>query len=163
MLAAVTDGTERLVEGLQAARIDGTTTEERLRQLVATLETYYTSPDTLAILQILLNLTRDPQLSEQTAEAVKSINRRTSVAFDPVMEAVIPADPPDRELESFVFKTIRGFWLGRLVEGVTAAPSVRRRGSATLKQDRDRLVQALAPLVEASLEKTATRGSRGHG
>src|SRR3982074_3735077 len=63
MLAVLEEGTHRLSEELARADLTGETLTERFEQYLRVLEGYYGTPDYLAFVQVLLNLSHDPKTS----------------------------------------------------------------------------------------------------
>jgi AcrR family transcriptional regulator len=77
MLAALEDGAGHMVETVEAARIDGVTTVERMAQLIDVFSAHYARPDYLASPQVLLNMDHDPRTSTEVRKTMLEVAERS--------------------------------------------------------------------------------------
>ena len=79
MLAVLQDGAQHMTETVAAARIEGSTVEERMAQLIEVFSAHYARPDYLASLQVLLNMDHDPQTSSEVRKTMLEAAERSNV------------------------------------------------------------------------------------
>lgn len=105
----------RLTSDLATAEVTGTTLEDRLTCVLDVLAAHYGRPEHLVQLQIVLDLTRDPQTSAETREAVAAHGRALNDAWQPLFaQALGPAARFDA-LVTYAFLTLRGYLQGRVI------------------------------------------------
>jgi len=104
-----------LQERVATAQIEGTTLEERLRSVLEVFASYYAHPDHLAHLQILLDLSRAPDASEATRQAIAVHGAELSRAWRPLFVQVLGDAAGDDELVRYVFLALRGYLSGTLI------------------------------------------------
>jgi AcrR family transcriptional regulator len=73
LLAVIEELNRRFITTVSRARVAGDTLEERLESLYSILAKHYASPTYLARLQIILNLSHDPDTSTPVAEALDQL------------------------------------------------------------------------------------------
>jgi len=74
---------------MATAQVVGTTLEERLHSVLDVIATQYGQPAQLASLQILLDLSRDPEVSKATKRAVDEHGKRLIEAWRPLFEQAL--------------------------------------------------------------------------
>ncbi len=147
MLAVLEDAARRFTEMVETAAIDGATVDERLRQYLDALTSYYGQPAYLASLQVVLNLRDDPATSADTARTLAAIERRTTARLHELARDVLGGSD-DPALGSLLFHSCRGLVLSHLV--LDARPgSAHRTGDSSPGADAAMLVEALARFVES--------------
>jgi AcrR family transcriptional regulator len=115
MLAALERASERLHEVVAEADVSGATLEERLRKYLAVLTQHYGQPTYLAYLQILTNVSRDPQTSERTADIVRRSNEMLQAEVIGLQSAVLGPSVSQGDLSGFLFHSCRGLALSHLM------------------------------------------------
>ena len=103
MLAVLEDGASHMVETVEAARIDGVTTVERMAQLIDVFSAHYARPDYLASLQVLLNMDHDPRTSTEVRKTMLEVAERSHAHVRRLLrEALGPAtNRPEWRRQSF--------------------------------------------------------------
>jgi AcrR family transcriptional regulator len=107
LLAALDELNERFTATVSRAHIAGDTLEERLRSLYAILAGNYGSPVYLARLQIILNLSHDPDTSADVADALAHIADVAGHDLRRLFHEVL-GDGASRATVSVIFNAIRG-------------------------------------------------------
>jgi AcrR family transcriptional regulator len=148
LLEVVNERWRRLQEGVADAEIGGDTLEERLHAVVKVLSDHYGSPAHLAHIQILLDLTHNPNTSAETRRAVAEHGRQLSRAWQPLFSRALGEAADEEDLVRYAFVTLRGYLLGSLI-----ARSIAETRSDHLP--RELLVRGVAAAVRA---EAAARG-----
>ena len=126
LLEVMNDRWATLQEQVATARIEGKTLEDRLAEVVKVLATHYGEPAALAHMQIMLDLSHDPNTSKETREAVAVHGRKLVEAWEPLFKQALGPAANDFELVAFAFSTLRGFLQGDLIATrIGALPSSR--------------------------------------
>lgn len=146
MVAVLEELSRRFTATVVGARISGSTLEERLRSFYDILAEHYGHPNYLARLQIILNLSHDPDTSADVATA---LTRQLDVAGEDLrrlLREVLGAEAEPAMMNT-VFKAIRGMaWSRQIADTVpwrAAAPG-------TPDTDRQELSIFLAGLAAAA-------------
>jgi AcrR family transcriptional regulator len=100
---------------MATAEVTGTTLEERLHSVLEVLATHYGEPAQLASLQILLDLSRDPEVSKATKRAIDKHGERLIEAWQPLFEQALGDAAKDEVLVRYAFTTLRGYLTGDLI------------------------------------------------
>ena len=79
------------------------------------LATHYGDPAQLASLQILLDLSRDPEVSKATKRAIDEHGERLIEAWQPLFEQALGDAANDEILVRYAFVTLRGYLTGNLI------------------------------------------------
>lgn len=114
-LAVLTERWHALQVTLADASIEGATLEARLACVLDALATYYGQPAHLAQLQILLDLSRNPDTSAETRAAVAEHGRLLVQAWEPLFAAALGDAACDRDLVRYAFTVLRGYLTGYVV------------------------------------------------
>jgi len=93
----------------------GTTLEERLHSVLEVLATHYRDRAQLASLQIVLDLSRDPEVSQATKRAIDEHGERLVEAWQPLFEQALGDAAHDEILVRYAFVTLRGYLTGNLI------------------------------------------------
>jgi AcrR family transcriptional regulator len=147
MLAALERASERLHEVVAEADVSGATLEDRLRKYLAVLTQHYGQPTYLAYLQILTNVSRDPQTSERTADIVRRSNEMLQAEVIALQSAVLGPAVSTGDVSGFLFHSCRGLALSHLMlHSAGGHPELARDTAAAAAADAhgEMLVQALA-------------------
>jgi AcrR family transcriptional regulator len=142
-------------------------TAERLERLATLLAHQYARPEYLATLQIILNLSHNPETSAETAAALEHFETTLSTQLRSLIARAIGpgADSAvDPQTVTFVFHALRGLAASHLINAETTARRVPAEQHAlSLQQDAHRLAEALALFIESdsSIENDSSieRGS----
>jgi AcrR family transcriptional regulator len=100
---------------MATAEVSGTTLEARLHSVLEVLATHYGEPAQLASLQILLDLSRDPEVSRATKRAIDEHGERLIEAWQPLFEQALGEAASDEILVRYSFATLRGYLTGDLI------------------------------------------------
>ncbi|MGP0032492.1 MAG: TetR/AcrR family transcriptional regulator [Acidimicrobiales bacterium] len=142
LLAVLEELNQRFTTLVSRARIDGETLEERLHSLYTTLARNYGSPIYLARLQIILNLSHDPDTSADVADALARI---ADVAGHDLRRLFLDVlgDGASPATVSVVFNAIRGTALShQITDAMPHHGPSRSRGAE--KEELTRLLAGLA-------------------
>ena len=100
---------------MATAEVTGATLEARLHTVLDVLATHYGEPAQLASLQILLDLSRDPEVSTATKRAIDEHGERLVEAWRPLFEQALGEAAQDEILVRYAFVTLRGYLTGDLI------------------------------------------------
>ena len=106
---------DRFREQLTTAEIRGSTLEERLDHVLDVLATHYAVPEHLVQLQILLDLTHNPDTSEEAREAVAAYGRALNDAWQPLFVQALGPAARFRPLVVYAFVAMRGYLQSQLI------------------------------------------------
>ena len=115
LLEVVNDRWAELQHEMATAEVHGTTLEERLHSVLDVLARHYGDPANLASLQILLDLSRDPEVSQATKAAVALHGERLTHDWQPLFEQALGEAAHDELLVRYAFVTLRGYLTGDLI------------------------------------------------
>ncbi|MDQ1430530.1 MAG: hypothetical protein QOF40_1132 [Actinomycetota bacterium] len=135
---------------MATAEVRGTTLEERLHSVLEVLATHYGEPAQLASLQILLDLSRDPEVSKTTKGAIEEHGARLIEAWQPLFEQALGDAAHDDMLVRYAFVTLRGYLTGALIASSITQTSDDR-------ELRELLVLGVASAIR---QRAAARGLR---
>jgi AcrR family transcriptional regulator len=144
MLAVHERGLRELDRALGDAVIEGDTIEARLTCFVDALWAYYRRPEFLAYMQIVLNLSHDPNTADSTRLALKASQDQVGKRLPAMGRAVLGTGPSAaqvRETSLFLYNVVRGLALD---QDLLDAMPVDHRGAAAFDAQRDELVRVLA-------------------
>jgi AcrR family transcriptional regulator len=129
-----------LQERVATAAIEGATLEARLRAVLDVFAEYYSQPDHLAHMQILLDLSRAPDSSEAARRAVDAHGAELGRAWRPLFVQALGEAASDDELVRYVFLAFRGY-----LAGVLMGASLADKTEDTV--ERELLVRGVAAAV----------------
>ena len=135
---------------MATAEVRGTTLEERLHSVLEVLATHYGEPAQLASLQILLDLSRDPDVSRATKRAIDEHGARLTDAGQPLFEPALGEAASDETLVRYAFATLRGYLTGDLIASNITETS----------DDRDVRELLVLGVASAIRQRAAARGLR---
>jgi len=115
LLEVVNDRWARLQASVASAEIGGDTLEERLHAVLKVLSDHYGTPEHLAHIQILLDLTHNPNTSAATRDAVAEHGRQLTLAWRPLFSRALGEAAGEEDLVRYAFTTLRGYLFGGLV------------------------------------------------
>jgi AcrR family transcriptional regulator len=138
MLVAVLDREfDAFVASLIRLELTGDSARERIAQLVDVMFNFYARPEYLAIMQIHLNLSRDPDCEEATAQAMIRFGNGIDTGWHEVVRQALGGTKVDQDRDLFVYSLLRGVALGDAI--TYGAPRTMKRNLVRTPRD-----QALA-------------------
>ena len=150
LLEVLNERWDRFRAQMTTAEIHGATLEERLEHVLDVLATHYSAPEHLVQLQIVLDLTHNPDTSDDAREAVAAYGRSLNEAWRPLFEQALGPAAQFTPLVAYAFVAMRGYLQSQLI----AASIAESVGGAF---QRDLLVRGVAAAVR---EGAAARGVR---
>ena len=147
MLAVLEEGNRRLRHKLADAQVEGDSMTERLDSYFSVLESYYGEPEYLAFIQVLLNLSHDPNTSSATLRSMTEATEMITRELNRLSKQVF-ADTnvrQDTALTRFTFNALRGLALSEVMLRTLpydTGPLVKRVAS-----QRDYMTRAVALLL----------------
>jgi AcrR family transcriptional regulator len=151
VLAAVESEWERLADTWRNARIEGATTEERIRELLGITKSYYSRPEFMAALQIVMDLRRDPETSSDTRDTIRRMTADVENAAQEKLAQALPGAAPGDPMMGVVFKVLRNHVLGVHIYRVTASPESFEQVLAHLPAEEELLIQMLTWAAQSKL------------
>ena len=149
LLAVIDRRWDDLEDAVATAEITGVTLEERLHSVLDVLTDHYGSPPHLAHLQIALDLTHDPNVSEDARRSVRRHGSQLEKAWRPLFEQALGDAASDPELVTYAFLTLRGFLSANVI---ATAISGKKTGEG---RPADLLVRGVACAIR---ERAAEQG-----
>jgi AcrR family transcriptional regulator len=147
LLEVLDERWDRFREQLATAEIRGATLEERLERVLEVLATHYSVPEHLVQLQILLDLTHNPETSDDARDAVAAYGRALNEAWNPLFAQALGPAAQFKALVAYAFVAMRGYLQSQLI-----ASSIAESVGGSLQ--RDLLVRGVAAAVrEAAAER----------
>jgi AcrR family transcriptional regulator len=143
LLAVVHNSADEMVGLLGQAHLTGATVEERLASLADVVWAFYRRPQFLAMAQIVLNLSRDPNTTRAGLDRLAEREREVTQLWWEVIEQITPDRETDAETGYVIFEIIRGVAVGQGL--IQATPRARRPVSED--EVKAILVRALATLL----------------
>jgi AcrR family transcriptional regulator len=115
LLEILNDRWNRLQERMATGDVTGDTLEERLHCVLDVLASHYGQPEHLVQLQILLDLTQNPNTSSETRQAVELHGERLLKAWQPLFVRALGDAADEADLVRYAFSTLRGYLQGSLI------------------------------------------------
>jgi AcrR family transcriptional regulator len=143
LLAVVEELNDRFTTRVRRARITGDTLEGRLHTLYGIMATQYGAPTYLARLQLILNLSHDPDTSADVADALA---RQADVAGDEIRRLLRHAlgDEVGQTTMNTVFNAMRGTALSHQITDTLPSHGDAPRTKASIDDELNILVTGLA-------------------
>jgi AcrR family transcriptional regulator len=155
LLAVIEELNQRFTATVSQARISGNTLEERLHSLFEILATHHGAPTYLARLQIILNLSHDPDTSADVAEALDRLAENAGQDVRRLLHDALGDDAGPATTHA-IFNAIRGMALSyQITDTLSWHTQASESGSATI--DPDELAIFLAGLAAAARLDPGTR------
>jgi AcrR family transcriptional regulator len=148
LLEILNDRWDRLQERMATGHVEGETLEARLRCVLDVLASHYEQPEHLVQLQILLDLTQNPNTSSETRRAVEQHGERLLEAWHPLFARALGDAADEADLVRYAFGTLRGYLQGRLIASSIADCSEDR-------VERELLIRGVASAIAS---EAARRG-----
>jgi len=137
-----------LHEQMATAEIQGATLEARLERVLEVLATHYSAPEHLVQLQILLDLTHNPDTSAEAREAIAAHGRALNDAWHPLFVQALGPAARFTSLVAYAFLTLRGYLTSQLIASSIAE-------TASDARQRELLVRGVAAAIR---QDAAARG-----
>jgi AcrR family transcriptional regulator len=115
LLEVLNDRWATLQDRMATAEIRGNTLEERLHSVLDVLALHYGQPEHLVQLQILLDLSHNPNTSAETRHAIALHGAALTRAWQPLFERALGKAGNDSDLVRYAFLTLRGYLTGNLI------------------------------------------------
>jgi AcrR family transcriptional regulator len=115
LLEVLNDRWARLQELVATAELSGNTLEERLHALLDVLASHYAQPEHLVQLQILLDLSRNPDTSDETRDAIAIHGAELTHAWQPLFVQALGDAAHEPDLVLYAFSTLRGYLSAKLI------------------------------------------------
>jgi AcrR family transcriptional regulator len=147
MLAVLEDGASHMVETVEEARIDGSTSVERMSQLIDVFSAHYARPDYLASLQVLLNMDHDPRTSAEVRRTMQEVAERSNTHVRRLLRDALGPAANRPELATTIFLLIRGFGLSQQLLDSMAYDTVAPKRDR-IERHRQLLAEILAPYLD---------------
>ena len=148
LLEVLNDSWAKLQESMAHTEVCGATLEERLHVVLGALTSHYGEREYLALIQILIDLTRNPKASEDVRKAAAVHGAKLSRAWKPCFQSALGDAAGEEDLVRYAFTTLRGYLTGQVI-------SSRVRGERDDPFQRELLVRGVAAAVRA---EAAVRG-----
>jgi AcrR family transcriptional regulator len=145
MLDVLDDRWAYLQERVATAKISGSTLEDRLREVLDVLASYYEQPGYIVQVQILLDLSKNPATSAETRAAMERHGQELSHAWQPLFAQALGEAGADRDLSTYAFTALRGYLGSRVI----ASSITNARPDAV---PRDLLVRGVAAAIRSEAE-----------
>ena len=147
MLAVLQDGARQFTEIVDNASITGSSTAERLDELLDILAGHYGTPQYLAYLQIALNMDHDPKTSAEVRSTMRAVAEQTSERLRSLLRDALGRAAAVPDLTTTIFLAIRGFVVSQQLLDTMAYDSVRPETDRVSRQ-RTLMAKILAPYIE---------------
>src|SRR5204863_9371264 len=115
LLEVLNDGWATLHEHMVTAEVTGDTLEARLHSVVDVLALHYEQPEHLVQLQLLLDLSRNPNTSKTTRKAIAAHGAELMRAWQPLFDRALGDAAREPDLVRYAFLTLRGYLQGRVI------------------------------------------------
>ncbi|MCU1484765.1 MAG: regulatory protein TetR [Actinomycetia bacterium] len=115
LLEVLNDRWAALDRRMAEAEVPDGTLEERLASVLDVLASHYEQPEHLVQLQIILDLTRNPNTSSETRQAIAVHGAELSRAWQPLFDQALGEAASDPELVRYAFLALRGYLMGNVV------------------------------------------------
>ncbi|MEB4209778.1 TetR/AcrR family transcriptional regulator [Mycobacterium sp. 94-17] len=134
MLAVLEDANRRFDQHLKATSVVGATLEDRITALSDILDRHYGTPEYLAMTQLVLNLTHDPNTAQRANAALAEASESASPELQRLIDEVLAGTGLDQaDVGDVLFHGLRGLALSQtMVEGTAVGvdktvPATRAR------------------------------------
>jgi AcrR family transcriptional regulator len=144
MLEVVADWVEHLRDHVEQAEITGETLEERLRCMLEVLADIYEAPAFIVQVQILLDLSVNPDRGETSHDVVDAVSHGGKEPFAALLRRTLGEDTSPDLLE-FAFVALKGYLVARGIATVM--------GPSDDEANRALLVQSVADTVRSEMAR----------
>ena len=158
LLAVLERGFTRFVASLDNTHLTGGTIRERLVSLAKLVWVHYGRREYVAIMQIHLNLSRDPKRAEATEEAMLRLADGLDAGWKGLMERAFGPALGEAGLDTFVFEVLRGQALGDAIAREGPEGVVSRIANDVVRANQSRLIDVLSDHIEQCIGRAAESG-----
>jgi AcrR family transcriptional regulator len=121
--------------------------QDRLRNLAGLIWQHHSSPEYAAILQIDLNLSRDPKLAEPTARTLEQVRDDFRSGWEGLRNRTFSSDVIDDGLDRFVFHVLQGMALVELLNREMGRGFAKPNDDTEFVRERELLVSLLTEFL----------------
>jgi AcrR family transcriptional regulator len=151
LLAVLERSFDRFVWSLATTELTGTTVRDRLAALARVIWAHYGSPEYVAVMQIHLNLSRDPKRAQATEDAMLRLTDGIISGWRALIERGFGREVGRLGLDVFIFEALRGHALGDAIAREGPERVVSRMSDRVVRANQSRLIDALSEHVERAL------------
>lgn len=148
LIEVLNDRWDTLQRTLATTEVVGETIEDRLGAVLDALATYYGVPAHLAQIQILLDLTHNPDTTSEIRRAVAAHGRQLVRAWQPLFAQALGDGAAEDDLVIYAYTTLRGYLTGYVISSTIA----------DIKNDRATRQLVVRGVAAAIREVAAERG-----
>ncbi len=136
MLAVLQESASRFADTVEHVHIDGETVEERIAQLLDIFCSFYSRPEYLADLQILLNMDRDPRTGSDVRKTMQDVAERSNGHIRRLLREAVGSAVGVADLSTTLFLIMRGFGLNQQLLDKLAYDSLAPKQDRITRQRR---------------------------
>ena len=151
LLAVLERSFDRFVWSLATTELTGTTVRDRLAALARVIWAHYGSPEYVAVMQIHLNLSRDPKRAQATEDAMLRLTDGIISGWRALIERGFGPEFGRLGLDVFIFEALRGHALGDAIAREGPERVVSRMSDRVVWANQSRLIDALSEHVERAV------------
>jgi AcrR family transcriptional regulator len=151
LLAVLERSFDRFVASLATTELAGDTLRDRLASLARVIWAHYGRPDYVAVMQIHLNLSRDPKRALATEEAMLRLTDGLVSGWRDLIKRGFGPEMGRQGLDVFIFETLRGHALGDAIAREGPERVVSRISDPVVRANQSRLIDALGEYVERTI------------
>jgi AcrR family transcriptional regulator len=151
LLAVLERSFDRFVLSLAATELTGVTVRDRLAALARVIWAHYGRPEYVAVMQIHLNLSRDPKRAQATEDAMPGLADGLISGWRNLIERAFGPELGRQRLDIFIFETLRGNALGDAIAREGPERVVSRLSDQIVQANQSRLIDALSEYVDRSV------------
>jgi AcrR family transcriptional regulator len=154
LLAVLERSFDRFVASLTTTELAGTTLRDKLASLARVIWAHYGRPEYVAVMQIHLNLSRDPQRAQATEEAMLRLTDGLVGGWRNLILRGFGPELSRRGLDVFIFETLRGHALGDAIAKEGPERVVSRISDQVVRANQSRLIDALSEHVTRAIAES---------
>lgn len=151
LLAVLERSFDRFVWSLATTELTGTRVRDRLAALARVIWAHYGRPEYVAVMQIHLNLSRDPKRAQATEDAMLRLTDGIISGWRALIERGFGPEIGRLGLDVFIFETLRGHALGDAIAREGPERVVSRMSDRVVRANQSRLIDALSEYVERAI------------
>ena len=151
---------DRFVLSLAATELTGATVRDRLAALARVIWAHYGRPEYVAVMQIHLNLSRDPKRAQATEDAMLHLTDGIISGWRALIERGFGPELGRLGLDVFIFETLRGHALGDAIAREGPERVVSRLSDQVVRANQSRLIDALSEHIERAVATIGAKGER---
>jgi len=149
LLAVLQDSADRFTEMVSSVTIPDGPAEDRIEAFLTLLDTYYGSPRYVAVLEIIFNLSHNPDTRSGTLEVLRDVASRSRKEIERLLGEVVGPARNRPSLQRVLYNASRGFSLSTALSDLIEYSDQNISTShADIEADRRLLARALASVIE---------------